>query len=418
MASCIHIQGMGSTIVHTKDMARYLETAVALVAGKALYELMLEFFSEDQLPPLIPVVPLKDCFDAMQDALEHGDVLVLASGDPLFFGVARRIVEKFPDTEVFVHPSLSSMQLAFARFAIPWDDSEFISLHGREIPHLASKILRHPKVFVLTDKTSSPDRIAYRIIEECGLECVAGVTCYVAESLGTRHERLISGNLSEIAAQPFSQPNVMILQNPQKSAMATAYPRFGLQEEEIVHSRGLLTKNEVRAAVIHALRLHDDTVLWDVGAGSGSVGLEAARLFPSIHVLSIEKEAEQWQNILKNRERFNLFNLELVRGMAPDVLMNLGRPQRIFIGGSGGNLTKILEYCSEVLLPDGILVVNAVISKTAEIAPEVLYGLGLLVEIREIRVGRYLYPHGKKQHFNPITIIVAKKKSKESAHEQ
>jgi precorrin-6Y C5,15-methyltransferase (decarboxylating) len=418
MTFSIHIFGMAGKDVHKEAVAPYVSSAAALVAGSSLYSVLLEVFPEEDLPPLIPVVPLKECFNAMHDALQQGDILVLASGDPLFFGVARRIIETFPDIHVSVRPSLSSMQLAFARFAIPWDDAEFITLHGRDISHLATKLLTHAKVCLLTDGKNSPRQIANRIIEECGGERVAAVSCYVAESLGTSDERLLWGSLAEMAEQQFRQPNVMILLNPHNKSTMPSSPRFGLKEEEIVHSRGLLTKNEVRAAAIHALRLHDDSVLWDVGAGSGSVGLEVARLFPSIHVLSVEKEEQQWQNILSNCERYSLFNMQLVKGQAPEVLLDLVRPHRIFVGGSGGNLKVILEHCSKVLLPGGIIVVNAVISTTAELAPEVLHNLSMSVEIREIKVKRRSYPHGDEQRFNPITIIVAEKKMKESAHEQ
>jgi precorrin-6Y C5,15-methyltransferase (decarboxylating) len=335
--------------------------------------------------------------------------MVLTSGDPLFFGIGRKLTESFPDIDICIHPALSSMQLAFARFNLPWDDARWISLHGRNSINLAAQIFFYPKVFLLTDPQNSPSAIAAQLLAECGKKTTADIIIYVAEQLGSSAERLISGSVKEIAAGNFADPNVMIVLNPQAEQM-NKQPVFGLQEKEIVHSRGLLTKNEVRAAAIHALRLPRKAVVWDVGAGSGSVGLEAARLFPDLLVLAIEKEKEQWYNIEANRQKYSCWNMEIVRGEAPEALQKLPLPDRIFVGGSGGNLQQILKFCTKSLRPGGIIVVNAVIEKTAKQAPEILHSSGLEVEISEIAVQRFSYPQDNKQQFNPIKIIVGEKR--------
>lgn len=407
MASVLHLIGYDGLRFDDATLRPALKGSVALVASKRLYGGLREQFPKDHLPAMIPVVPLKKCIESIRESLERGDVTVLASGDPLFFGIGRKLGLSFPDHAIRIHPALSSMQLAFARFALPWDDATFVSLHGRSNTRLAARLLKNPKTFVFTDPQNSPDAIAAQLLAECGVESRTDVSVYVAEHLGLENERLFSGNLTETAAASFVEPNVMILLLSIPSTPPR--PRFGLQEKEICHSRGLLTKNEVRAAAIHALRMPQTGVLWDVGAGSGSVGLEVARLFPDTHVLAIEKEEEQWQNIMVNRNTFAAWNLELVKGMAPLALQQLPDPARIFVGGSGGNLQQILEFCAEKLLPGGIVVVNAVIVKTARIAPEILYRCGFAVEIREIAVQRFSYPEEEKQKFNPIKIIVAVK---------
>jgi len=350
--------------------------------------------------------------DGIKESLKKGDVTVLASGDPLFFGIGRKLIQSFAGSDIRIHPALSSMQLAFSRFNIPWDDARFVSLHGRSNKLLAARLLPYPKVFLFTDPQNSPSDIAGKLLAECGKERISEMIIHVGELLGSHSERLSTGNVTEIAAGRFTDPNVMILLNPQ-AGLNTKLPVFGLQEKEIVHSRGLITKNEVRAAAIHALRLPQKGVLWDVGAGSGSIGLEASRLFPGLHVLAIEKENEQWQNVEANRKRFSAWNMTLVKGKAPDALQQLPPPARIFVGGSGGNLQQILEFCTEKLLPGGIIVVNAVIAGTAKLAPEILYKSGLAVEIREIAVQRLSYPEEEKQQFNPIKIIVGKKQKSE-----
>lgn len=418
MASVIHLFGLENSTTEYSKIRSALQTSVAVVSGKRLYDKLSGQLQDITLPQLIPVVPLTNCIASIKEYLEEGDVVVLASGDPLFFGIGRRLLHSFPSHTICAHPAVSSMQLAFARFNIPWDDAEFVSLHGRSNERLAARLLKYSKVFLFTDPANSPNAIAEKLLAECGEDTISDISCHVGECLGSSTERLFSGGLIEIRDKCFADPNVMILLNPKAGSQSKRYPVFGLQEKEICHSRGLLTKNEVRAAAIHSLRLPQEGVFWDVGAGSGSVGLEVARLFPDINVLSIEKVEEQWQNIELNKKKFGVFNMSLVKGEAPDVLQNLPAPDRVFIGGSGGNLQLILEFCAEKLLAGGLIVVNAVIAKTATVAPETLYRLGFDVEITEIAVQRFRYPEEEKQHFNPIKIIVGHKPTQESGNEQ
>jgi precorrin-6Y C5,15-methyltransferase (decarboxylating) len=373
---------------------------------------MLATVAADALPPLIPLVPLAKGLQKIEEALQKGDVTLLASGDPLFYGIGRKLMENFPEQEIQFYPALSSMQLCFSRFGIPWDDARTVSLHGRKENLLAAKLLGSPKVFVFTDPENSPDCIAKQLLKECGKEATSRTVVHVAENIGNLSERLFEGSLLETKLEKFRNPNVMILLNG-RNKTAVVEP-FGLTETHIRHSRGLITKSEVRAAVIHSLSLPETGVMWDVGAGSGSIGLECARLFPNLHVLAIEKEEEQWQNIEANRNKFKTWNLQLIQGDAPSALVSLAKPDRIFIGGSGGNLEKILEFCSKELFPGGTVVVNAVIAKTAKMAPKILHQLGLKVEIKTVVVSRRQYPHGDMEQFNSIDIIVAKKERNRS----
>lgn len=416
MSTVLYIFGFDPTSSKQSSLRSTLEASVGIIASKRLYENLLKLRLTESYPPLIPVVPLAKCIEITRELLKKGDVIVLASGDPFFFGIGRKLTESFPDQKTIVSPEISSMQLAFARFNLPWDDAWFVSLHGRSNKQLASKLLQHSKTFVLTDPKNSPDYIAHKLLEEYGEKAVSMYSMHVAEHLGFSSEQIFSGTFAQIASQKFADPNVMIIIKTRSKKQM--YPDFGLQEHEICHSRGLLTKNEVRAAAIHALRLPARGVFWDVGAGSGSVGLEVARLHPELQVLAIEKKSEQWQNIKDNQKKFAVWNMRLIQGEAPDALQQLDNPDRVFIGGSGGNLKNIIEFCAEKLLINGIIVVNAVIKKTAKIAPEVLYSLGFEVEIREITVKRNNYPNGEIEMFNPIKIIVGHKKSQEPDDEQ
>jgi len=411
MTNILYVRGVAESGGKTALRANDFTGSAALVASKRLYKSLLATVDSDKLPPLIPLVPLATSLDTIKDVLQQGDVTILASGDPLFYGIGRKLIELFPEQEIQFHPALSSLQLCFARFGMAWDDTEIVSLHGRDLPLLAVKLLRPEKVFVFTDPVNTPDRIAEQLLQECGIEACKKTTVHVAANLGSLSEHLFSGSIEETVKTSFQEPNVMILLTP-KSSSSVIQP-FGLQEDEITHSRGLITKGEVRAAVIHSLSLPESGVLWDVGAGSGSVGLECARFFPDLQVLAVERNEEQWQNIEANRHTYSAWNLQLIKGAAPEALQNLPDPDRIFIGGSGGNLEEILEYCSERLLPGGRIVVNAVIAKTAKLAPEILYRLSFQIEIKTVSVSRKNYPHGEKQQFNSIDIIVATKNKQE-----
>ncbi len=414
MNKYIHVIGFDSSDKQLTVLQQALETSVAVVSSKRLYSELLKYDLIDTPPPRISYIPLVQCVESIGESLHDGDVTVLVSGDPFFFGIGSTLKKSFPDYTIYVHPTLSSMQLAFSRFSIAWNDATFVSLHGRNMDRLSPQLLVNKKTFVFTDPHNRPNVIAERLLVECDGDLLADVVVHVGENLGFESEQLSSGTLSEIASRSFIDPNVMIILTNKFSMETTS--RFGLLEQEICHSRGLITKNEVRAATIHALRIPPQGVFWDVGAGSGSIGLEVARLFPDVRVFAIEKNEEELLNIKRNRKKFGVWNLECIQGTAPSILESLPFPDRVFVGGNGGELQGILELCTEKLAVDGLIVVNAVIAKTAEIAPKILHDLGFEVEIREINVSRFSYPAMEEQVFNPIKIIRAARRLSENRH--
>ena len=413
----VHLIGVESSGVFSDpSIIDLIRSCRALVLSKRHRTLLAPLLDDLSAVRLIPITPVQDALEQAARELTHGDVVGLASGDPLFFGIGRTLLHFFNPARIVIRPALSSMQLAFARFKIPWDDAGFLSLHGRETKNLAASILTHDKVFLFTDQHSSPDRIAGSLLTECGSGIDAEYILHVAENIGMIDERLHTGTLSEIAKQGFGPLNVMILMKT-KASRSPMVPCFGLSEDEITHSRGLITKNEVRAASLHALRLPRQGVLWDVGAGSGSVGLEAARLFPELQVFAVEREDEQVENIQKNREQFQTWNLQVLHGSAPDALAALPAPDRVFIGGSGGQILAIIDHAAERLTPGGRMVVNAVLEKTTQEAPQYLHENGLKVTLSEIKVVRRCYPDQGSQTLHPITIIVGQKIDQEKTDE-
>jgi len=344
-------------------------------------------------------------------------ISLLAAGDPMFFGVGRLVIERFGRDAAEIYPDLSSVQVAFSRTGETSNDALLISLHGGpdpskrtkrkyEITELPYLILRNEKIAVLTDRENNPTRIA---------DVLSGSSAkiYVCERIGYDDERVIAGTPEEIAEKEFAHPNVVIIKSLAASALTDFRASeliFGLKEDEIEHSRGMITKDEVRAVALHKLRLPQQGVLWDIGAGSGSVSVEAARICPGLRIYAIEKNPEQIRHMNANRERFNAANLETVQGEAPGALEGLPSPDRVFIGGSGGSIKEIIALaCAK--MKQGIMVINAVTMETLNDAVTYLEAEGLKVDVCEVSVSRSKKVGGRRHMsaLNPIFIVVGEK---------
>lgn len=370
-----------------------------IVGGKRL----LAMFGHCTIPT-VGITPLPDALTAIEKSLIMGDVAVLASGDPLFYGVGRQLLDHFGRDKVEILPTLSSMQDAACRFKLPWDDAKLISLHGRSHVHVAGRMLSHNKTFMFTDHTNTPDLLAQKILTY--LQLIGDTTLVhecqvmVAENIGSDEEALFTGSLQDAAEHRFSDLNVMCLLRPKVVRSFT----LGLTEDDFSHSRGLITKDEVRAATLHHLRLPRQGVMWDVGAGSGSVSIEAARLNRSLTIYAIERKEEELANIRANIRKFGCYNVIPVSGLALDVLGDLPSPDRVFIGGNGGELAGIIETARKRLSDEGILVANGVIEKTITEVPILMAEQGFTVKTSCINITR-TGQDGEPVAFNPITIF-------------
>lgn len=339
-------------------------------------------------------------------------IVLLASGDPMFFGIGRRALNEFGKDIVEILPDLSSIQMAFSRIKEPWDDAFLMSLHGgpdpekrRRLPYEIKDIplllQRHNKIAILTDKENNPSVIAKGIALS---PQPSALRIYVCERLGYADEKITEGTPEEIAAMSFSEPNIVIIQQLAVSGQPSIVT-FGLKENEISHSKGLITKDEVRAVTIHKLRLPQRGVFWDIGAGSGSVSIETARLYPELKVFAVEKDEEQINHIRENKKRFNAPNIEIIKGEAPDALINLPPADRAFIGGSSGRLEKIIGFIAKMSVK--IIVINATTIETLNEAILHLKNNGFDAEISEVSVSRSKTISGRRHlsALNPVFII-------------
>jgi precorrin-6Y C5,15-methyltransferase (decarboxylating) len=334
-------------------------------------------------------------------------VVVLASGDPLFFGIGRYLLRNLPDELIEFLPNVTSVQYAFAKIREPWDDAVFISAHGRQLKDAVDRIVANDKAAVLTDEVNTPGAIARELLSRRR----GGYKAYLCENLGTAAERIrvtdIKG-LLELEAAPL---NVLLLIKEYEDDAHQYVPTLGIPDDEFVTVKKLITKEEVRVVTLAKLKLRHDMCLWDVGAGSGSICIEADHLLPNGRIFAIERNEECRQFIKQNLQKFNTRNVSLIEGVAPDCLDGLPDPDRVFIGGSGGKLWEILNTVDRRLATGGRIVLNAITLDTLTAANEYFDNAGYAVEVVTVNISRTrpLSDYKMFEAYNPVYIITAVK---------
>lgn len=290
--------------------------------------------------------------------------VVLASGDPLFYGMARFVCGKLGKDRFDVIPHVSSMQLAFARVKESWEDAYLANLTGQSIERVVDRIRSADTVGLFTSDHWTPPMVARTLLQE-GIDTFHA---YVCENLGSPDERVTQGTLAEIADDTFGPLNVMILvrSSPEQGQPGEIGQRlFGNPDDSFLQSRpkrGLLTPAEVRAMALAELGLRETSIVWDVGAGSGSVSLEAARIARHGRVYAIEMDADDHRLIEANAERFEVTNLTAVLGRAPEAWQGLPAPDAVFVGGTGRDVASLVAAAWEKLKVQGrvVSVVNSI----------------------------------------------------------
>ena len=286
-------------------------------------------------------------------------VTVLASGDPGFFGIVRRLAECFGSDALEVHPAPSSVALAFARIGCCWDDAVVVSAHGRPLEAAVSAALGRPKVAVLTSPNDPPEKLGQALLAAAS----PPRSVIVVSRLGEPNEGLTRTDLEGLAGGRFDPMSVVLLLNsapePRPAPPTLAW---GLPESDFEHRAGMITKSEVRAVVLGKLDLPSSGVLWDVGAGSGSVAIECARLAPGLSVFAIERSPGDAERIRRNVAAHHV-NVRVIEAEAPAVFGSLAAPDRVFVGGGG---LDVLEQALAHLRPNGQLVAtHALVDRAA-----------------------------------------------------
>jgi precorrin-6Y C5,15-methyltransferase (decarboxylating) len=321
-------------------------------------------------------------------------MVIVAGGDPLFYGVARYLCDRLGKDRFEVLPHVSSMQLAFARIKESWEEAYLTNLATHPLDEVIDRIRTAEIVGLFPSETEGPATIARQLLAR-GLDYFRA---YVCENLGAPDERVTQGELADVQGLEFSPLSVMILKRkpgrPDVLPLAKREKRFrlfGNPDDVFAQSRpksGLITQAEVRAISLAQLDIQPGRVVWDIGAGSGSVAIEAAQLANPGTVYAIEQDAADYHLILANAQTFGVRNLKAIHGTAPAVFADLPSPDAVFVGGTSHEVGRLLEAAYTALRPSGRLVVNVATLESLGTTYATLKSLAGHVEVLLINVAR------------------------------
>ncbi len=289
---------------------------------------------------------LKPFLDRIATAADGGrKVCLLASGDPGFFGIVRALAARIGADRLAVHPAPTAVAMALARLGMSWDDVVVVSAHGRPLEDAVAEIQRCGRAAVLTAPATPPEAVGALLLALGGRYDVA-----ICSHLGSDQERITRTDLAGLAAGSFDGLSVTVLTRTAPNSQPTL--RWGRPISAFDHRAGMITKPEVRIVALARLDLPSTGVLWDIGAGSGSIAVEAAALAPGLRVIAIEQNEDDAMRVKANAEGLGV-TCDVVVGTAPEVLASLPDPDRVFVGGGG---IDVLDAALLRLRPNGVVV--------------------------------------------------------------
>ncbi|MGD9009714.1 MAG: precorrin-6y C5,15-methyltransferase (decarboxylating) subunit CbiE [Desulfobacteraceae bacterium] len=396
----VFIVGMGlSARDLTEQHLEIVRSADILVGGQR----HLDQFNDLPMPKERITGNVEKTVRFIQNHCADSRIVVLASGDPLFFGIGTRIVKALGSEAVTVLPNITSIAAAFARINTSWSEAVIISLHGRSRRYqLLEAIKSRRPVAVLTDARQSPQWLARWLMEKG----VDNTEMAVFEQLGSGDETFDWYPLNQAADATFSSPNVVILK-PMSNHGATDDLVLGMGDDDYRHDGGMITKSEVRAVTLAKLRLKPGLTLWDLGAGSGSVGIEASVLLGHGRIVAVEQDAGRVARIRQNALQYGVCNIDVKQAVLPEGLADLPPPDRIFIGGGGRHLPSIVRTAAQFLAPGGIMVANTVLVDNLTRVLETMDAAGMQTEMVQMQISRSkAMPWSRRMEaHNPVWIV-------------
>lgn len=399
--------GQGGCLELSAKAMHAISNAQVLVGGRR----QLAFFPEFAGEVIVLEKGLLATMQRVKELAEDHNVCVLASGDPLFFGIGKLLAKKIGSEHVQVISQPSSVQLAFAKIGQNWDDACLLSVHGRSMAGLSAKIAGESKVALLTDPEHCPARIARHLLDY-GQQ---GWSAHVCQDLGGADETLHSyASLDELAACNKDHGlNVLLLLRD--CTLAHAQPVLGAFSEsdfaKKMPKKGLITKTEVRVLALSLLQIRRSGVVWDIGAGSGSVAIEAARLASHGAVHAVETDFECVGYCRENARSFGVDNVVVHHTRAPEGLDELPDPDAVFIGGTKGGMEEIVTLCLDRLGNGGRLVLSAITLENVSLAYQVFKKLGYTPQVHLVQVSRGapLAHYTRYEAQNPIHLFAVTK---------
>lgn len=341
--------------------------------------------------------------DEILDYLKQNDngewrkACILLSGDVGFYSGARKLLTVLSDYRVELVPGISSISAFCAALGISWDETAVASLHGRQM-NVIARADTSKYTFCLLNGAESVRELADKLI----YYDFDNVTLHIGESIGYPDEKIVHLTPKEALETGFGKLLVTVIENP--SPRACTFPEIA--DEEFIRGAVPMTKSEVRSIGIQKLGLSKASVLYDIGAGTGSVGIQAAVCYPDSSVYAVEYKEEAAELITQNRKKFRADNLKVILGRAPEALSGLPAPTHAFIGGSSGSIKEILELLWEKN-PHTVVVISLITLETLSEVMNIIEAYGIEPEIVQINVskakkaGKYHLMMGQ----NPVTLI-------------
>lgn len=321
--------GMGDRKNMTIEAMDAVKSADVLIGAKR----MLETFSYLKKPAFCEYRS-DEIFDYIQSHPEYESAAILLSGDVGFYSGAKKLLELFAQEQIAVYPGISSVVAFCAKLGTSWDDVKLMSLHGRG-QNVMQALKEYGKVFALIGTKTGISDLCKKLISYG----MGDTKLSVGEALSYPQERIVTGSAQKLQEMEFDTLTVVLLERKKEHLVVT----HGISDEEFLRDKVPMTKEEIRSISLSKLRLQKDSVIYDIGAGTGSVSIEMALQASDGMVYAVEKKKEAAALILENKKKFAADNLEVIEGLAPEALESLPVPTHAFIGGSSGNMREILS---------------------------------------------------------------------------
>ena len=369
-------------------------------------------FSEIQAEKLPLRGGLAPWIESLVLAVDAGRrVAVLADGDPLLFGIGNTLVDRLGRDMVRIYPGLSVAQTAAAALHVSLSGMSVVSLHGRsDYAPLFAALSHHDHVGVYTDGINDPAILAKEVLGRG----VTGFTMHVFEDLGMDSERIRCLEPEVAVGEQFSRLSFVIFERRTKPLHTL---RFGMPDEVFKREKGLITKGPVRAVSMAALELGPDSVLWDLGAGCGSVGIEAAAVIRTGRVSAVERKPSRVELVKENRHRTGAWLVDVVCARLPEGLETLPDPDRVFMGG-GVRSPGVVDGVLDRLAPGGILVANVVLLESLHLLMDKGRARGCEVRVTQVLASESS-PLGsgiRLQGLNPVFVVAVHKSKQEGCN--
>jgi precorrin-6Y C5,15-methyltransferase (decarboxylating) len=387
----------------TQEQLHIIQNADILVGGKR----HLSHFEEILSKKIVIDRGMDTIFEEILSDSTEKTIVFLASGDALFFGIGERLKRSIGDENIIFYPNITSVAAAFSRLKKSWQDIKVVSLHGRGDPINVLEYLRErEQVAVFTSPGQTPADLAIYL----NANDMKEIQFWVFEQMGSSDERFDCYDLDHAATLEFKEPNLVVLLH---NAIDLSKSQFhlGMPDACFVHENGLITKSEVRVISLSKLALKSNHVLWDLGAGCGSVAIEASKLVPGINVYAVEKNEKRITQIQENKIRFQAECLNIIPATLPEGLSYLPDPDRVFIGGGGKDLEEIIKVAILRLKPAGIMVINTVLLSSIHTAYEILNQLDFKPSLTQVQINESKIIAGsiRMNAQNPVWIVSGQK---------